>query len=109
MDSATNNITNNTIYGLKKKDFILKLAESESAGDYPGSFAVMILAARTDKGSRIGWLIGFNHEADDSLYHLLNNKGDERVFKTIDAATSFLLEIHISGEVTIKGTTIHWG
>ena len=100
---------NNSVYGLKKKEFITKLKESKKAGDYPGSFVAMILVARSDKGSRLGWLIGFNHEADDSLYHLLNNKGNERIFKTIDAATSFLLEIHISGEVDIKGTTIHWG
>ncbi len=99
---------NNTIYGLKKKEFILKLAESEKAGDYPGSFAAMILAARTEKGNRIGWLIGFNHEADDSLYHLLNNKGDERIFKTIDAAASFLLEANFSGDVVIKGPPIYW-
>ena len=93
----------NNIYGLKQKEFILKLEESEKAGDYSGYYSSHIMSAWSNKGNRIGWLVGFNHEADDALYHLLNNKGDERAFKSVDSAVEFLLKTKL-----VTGANISW-
>ncbi len=93
----------NRAYGLKQKPFISKLKESEAAGDYYGDYSCWISSAWSNKGNRLGWLVGFNHEADDTLYHLLNDKGNERVFKTIDSAVEFLLKTEL-----VTGANISW-
>ena len=90
-------------YGLKQKDFILKLNESEKANDTHGSYTAWVMSSFSDKGNRLGWTVGFNHEADDALYHLLNNKNYERIFKTADSAIEFLLKTNI-----VTGACITW-
>lgn len=92
----------NEVYGLKLKDFTSKLVESDGA-DNGYQYVSWITGLFTDKGNRIGWSASFNHELDDTLYHLLNDKGNERVFKTIDAAISFFVELKVT-----TGTNVSW-
>ena len=94
----------NEVYGLKLKEFILKIDESNKA-DNPYQYVSWISALFTDSNqlNPVGWSVSFNHELDDTLYHLLNDKGTERVFKTIDSAVKFLLGLNV-----ITGSNISW-
>lgn len=90
----------NNAYGLKLKDFKVKLDQANNET----MDAAWIGATYTDKGVRIGWFAAFNHKKDDKFYHLLNDKGDWRVFKTTDAAIKFYSDIDIVTMANISWT-----
>ena len=92
----------NECYGLKLKEFTLKLIESDKAdNDY--QYVAWVTGVFSDRGNRVGWMTSFNHEIDDTLYHLLNDKGQERVFKTVDAALKLFEDLEIT-----TGTNVSW-
>tara|TARA_R110001599_G_scaffold304476_1_gene510745 strand:+ start:217 stop:534 length:318 start_codon:yes stop_codon:yes gene_type:complete len=104
MESSYYSKEMNEVYGLKLKEFKVKLEESNSAdNDYQFVAWVHGLFNDSDQSRSLGWAVSFNHEADDTLYHLLNDKGNERVFKTVDSSVKFLSELGIT-----TGTNISW-
>ena len=102
MDTGYYSKEMNNVYGLKLRDFAQLMDESDKA-DNGYQYVSWVNGLFNDRSERVGWTVSFNHEADDTLYHLLNDKGNERIFKTIDSAVSFL-----SGLNTITGSNITW-
>lgn len=104
MESSYYSKEMNDVYGLKLRDFAQLIDESNQA-DNPYQYVSWISALFIDNDPTrpVGWSVSFNHEADDTLYHLLNDKGTERVFKTVDSAVKFL-----SGLNVITGSNISW-
>jgi len=104
MESSYYSKEMNEVYGLKLRDFAQLIDESNQA-DNPYQYVSWISALfiDNDPARPVGWSVSFNHEADDRLYHLLNDKGSERVFKTVDSAVKFL-----SGLNVITGSNISW-
>jgi hypothetical protein len=54
----------------------------------------------TDKGDAAGWFCNFSDD-DGNSYHLQNDKGSVRVFKTVDAAISFYASLGITSNVLV--------
>jgi len=81
------------IVGLKKAAFI-KAIEAHSSNE------VWIARLRSTDGIFIGYFCSL--ASDDYEHHLQNDKGTVRVFKTIDAASSFYMGLDINGSSLIS-------
>ena len=74
------------ITGLKKLRFI-EAVNKHIATTQP-THNLWISQLYTDKGISVGWFCNFSDDNGCS-YHLQNDKGNARVFKTVEAAISF--------------------
>ena len=76
---------------LKKKEFLTDAIEIEDREWYSGKiYDGLYIQNRSDeKGGLIGWVIGIN-DGDYDQTLLFTDKNKLRLFKTVDAAISFL-------------------
>ena len=74
------------IVGLKKNEFIKTMMINNDRGEN-----LWICRLTSTKGVFVGYFCSFNN--DETEYHLQNDKGTVRVFKTIDAAASFYSDV----------------
>tara|TARA_R110000851_G_C12939540_1_gene552117 strand:- start:506 stop:817 length:312 start_codon:yes stop_codon:yes gene_type:complete len=79
------------IKGLKAKEFTLQAISNDATED---NCCFWVVPLRTKNGDHVGWFCNFSD--DECEYHLNNDKGSVRIFKTIESAVNFYKGITLS-------------
>lgn len=92
------------VTGLKSKEFISKLV-SLKAKENPDQW-FWIVPVRTNTGGVAGYFCWFVDEDGGHEYHLKNNKGIVRSFKTVEAAMNFYKAIRLAHGGCLLSVTV---